>query len=67
MKTQLSDTETGSQGAKGGNRHKYGFSISQMKLNALYHFGKDQVTRSVVGDDVYQHGSPPAYASRSGR
>jgi hypothetical protein len=29
-----------------------------VELNALHDFGESQVTRSIVGDDVYQHGSP---------
>ena len=52
MQTQLRDTETGGHGAKGGNRHEYGFGIRQVKRNALHHFGKGQVTCSIVGNDV---------------
>ncbi len=58
MKTQLSDTKTGGQCGKGGDRHEYRFGIRQVKLDALHHFGKGQITRSIVGDDMYQHRSP---------
>jgi len=67
IKTQLSDTETGGHGGKGRDRHEYGFGIRQVKHNALHHFGKGQVTRSIVGDDVHQHDSPFPHASRSMR
>ena len=52
MKTQLSDTEASCYGAKWGDRHEGGLGIRHVKFNALYYFGKSEVTRSVVSDVV---------------
>ena len=38
----------------GGGRHEYGLGIRQVKFNALHYFGKSEVTRSIISDDVYQ-------------
>lgn len=60
MKTQLSDTGASCYSAKWWDRHEYRLGIWQVKFNALHYFGKSEVTRSVVSDDVHQHGLPPA-------
>ena len=67
LSTQLGDTETCCHGGKGGTGTGTRFGIWQVELNALHHFGKGQVTRSIVGDDVYQPGSPLPHALRSAR
>ena len=60
MKAQLSDTEASCYSAKWGDRHEYRLGIRQVKSNALHYFVKKRGHRSIVSDDMYQHGLPPA-------
>jgi hypothetical protein len=52
LKPQLRDTESSGYGGKGRHRHEHRFGIWQVHFETLHHFGKRQVTDTIVGDDM---------------